>query len=371
MEPRKKKKKNRKYQAVTLKAVAEHVGLTPGTVSAVLNNSSASRSIPQPTKTRILAAARELNYRPNFFARSLRVKRTYTIGVILEEIGDAYGSIVIAGIERYLREQNFFFLTVAHRHDKNLLATYSAMLRERGVEGFITVDTILTERPDLPTVAVAGHRRIKHVTNIVIDHRRAASLALEHLVGLGHENIAFMKGSSLSADASDRWNAICEVAGRLGICIQPELIVQLEGDDPTPNLGYPFAKQLLARNRPFTALFAYNDISAIGSICAFQEAGIRVPEDVSVVGFDDIQNAAFINPTLTTVRQPLVKMGELAARTLLDRIEGREKYVPEITIQPEFVPRKSTAPPGKHRAIDGSKSSEGHADLLRQAPDWK
>jgi LacI family transcriptional regulator, galactose operon repressor len=209
------------------------------------------------------------------------------------------------------------------------------------------------------------------VTNIVLDHPRAASLALKHLSDLGHREIAFMKGSPLSSDSDDRWNAIREGAAKLGIRIRPELIVQLEGDDPTPNLGYPFAKQLLARNRTFTALFAYNDISAIGSICAFQEAGIRVPEDVSVVGFDDIQNAAFINPTLTTVRQPLIKMGELAARTLLDRIEGREKYVPEITIQPEFVVRKSTAPPDRRREIEGSKPSEGHADLLRLASDWK
>ena len=330
---------------VTLRSVAERVGLTASTVSAVLNNSSASHSVPEHTKNRILAAAHELNYRPNFFARSLRVKRTYTIGVIVAEIGDAYGSVVISGMERYLREQGFFFLTVAHRHDKTLLATYSTMLLERGVEGFITVDTLLTEQPPLPTVAVAGHRRIKSVTNIVLDHRRAASLALKHLIDLGHDKIAFMKGSPLSADSGDRWNAICDVAAELGIAMRPELIVQLEGDDPTPNLGYPFAKQLLARKQPFTALFAYNDISAIGSIHAFLEAGLRVPDDLSVVGFDDIQNSAYISPPLTTVRQPMKKMGETAARTLLDRIEGQTKYVTEIAIEPELVVRRSTARP--------------------------
>jgi len=328
----------------TLRSVAERVGLTASTVSAVLNNSSAARSVPERTKKRILEAARGLNYLPNFSARSLRASRTYTIGVILEEIGDAYGSLVMSGIERYLREQNFFFLTVAHRHDKKLLATYSTMLRERGVEGFITVDTFLTEEPPLPTVAVAGHRKIKGVTNLVLDHRRAAALALGHLVDLGHEKIAFMKGATVSVDSEDRWKAILEVAEDLGIGIRPELVVQLEGDDPTPNLGYPFARQLLARKQPFTALFAYNDISAIGSICAFEEAGLRVPDDVSVVGFDDIQSSAFIHPLLTTVRQPLQKMGEIAARTLLDRIEGRAKYSPEIAIEPEFVVRKSTAP---------------------------
>jgi LacI family transcriptional regulator len=323
--------------------VAERAGVTASTVSAVLNNSAAARSVPDRTKKKILAAARSLNYRPNFFARSLRVNRTHTVGIILEEIGDAYGSVIISGIERYLRQQNFFFFTVAHRHDEKLLATYSAMLRERGVEGFITVDTFLTEEPALPTVAMAGHRLIKGVTNIVLNHRRAARLALQHLKDLGHERIAFMKGSDLSLDSEDRWNAICEVASELEICMRPELIVELKGDDPTPNLGYPFAMQLLARKQPFTALFAYNDISAIGSIRAFQEHGLRVPEDVSVVGFDDIQSAAYINPPLTTVRQPLKEMGETAARTLLDRIEGRLDDIPEIAIEPELVVRCSTA----------------------------
>ena len=331
--------------AVTLRSVAELVGLTASTVSAVLNSSSASRSVPEHTKKRIRAAARALDYRPNFFARSLRAKRSYMIGVIVEEIGDAYSALVISGIERYLREQNVFFLTVAHRHDKKLLESYSAVLRERGVEGFITVDTILAEEPPLPTVAVAGHRKIKGVTNIVLDHRRAASLALTHLANLGHEKIAFMKGSELSADSDDRWNAICEIAAKLGIRMRQELVVQLIGVDPTPNLGYPFAKQLLARKQPFTALFAYNDISAIGSICAFQEAGLQVPDDISVVGFDDIQSAAYITPPLTTVRQPLLKVGEIAARSLLDRIEARTKYVSEIVIEPELIVRKSTAHP--------------------------
>jgi LacI family transcriptional regulator len=342
MKSREKNAGRRSKSAVTLKSVAERVGLTASTVSAVLNNSSAARSVPEQTKQRVLAAASELNYRPNFLARSLRANRTYTVGVILEEIGDAYGSIVMSGIERYLREHNFFFLTVAHRHEKKLLEAYSTMLRQRGVEGFITVDTFLSEEPPLPTVAVAGHRKFKGVTNIVLDHRRAAALALKHLVDLGHERIAFMKGSPLSSDSDARWNAISAVAKQLGITIRPELIVQLEGDDSTPNLGYPFAKQLLARNQRFTALFAYNDISAIGSICAFQEAGLRVPEDVSVVGFDDIQSAAYINPPLTTVRQPLQKMGGIAARTLLDLIEGRVMNLPEIAIEPELVVRRST-----------------------------
>ncbi len=337
------KKPASKPQVVTLKAVAQHLGLTPGTVSAVLNDSPSARSIPQETKNRIRAAAKELNYRPNFFARTLRNKRTYTIGVIAEEIGDSYSSPIISGIEQFLRRRDYFFLTVVHRHDPALLSRYSQLLSERGVEGIITVDTTVQEAPMLPTVAIAGHKKLKGVTNIVLDHEQAAVLALTHLRDLRHERIAFMKGNPVSSDAKDRWDAICCVASRLGVNIDPDLTVQIDADDPTPMLGYPFTKQLLAREKPFTAIFAYNDISAIGAIRALQEKGLRVPQDVSVLGFDDIPGAAFHTPSLTTVRQPLNRMGEVAAQSLLDRIEGRKEYPTEIPIEPELVVRESTA----------------------------
>jgi DNA-binding LacI/PurR family transcriptional regulator len=337
------KKPSQKPAVITLKAVAQHIGLTPGTVSAVLNDSPSARSIPQETKNRIHAAAKELNYRPNFFARTLRNKRTYTIGVIAEEIGDSYSSAIISGIEQYLRKRDYFFLTVVHRHDPELLNRYSQLLSERGVEGIITVDTTVQDEPMLPTVAVAGHKKLKGVTNIILDHVRAAVLALNHLKNLSHERVAFMKGNPLSSDAKDRWDAICQVAAEIGMKVDPELTVQIDTDDPTPMLGYPFAKQLLARKRPFTALFAYNDISAIGAIRALQEQGLRVPHDVSVLGFDDIPGAAFQTPSLTTVQQPLNRMGEVAAQVLLERIQEKKEYPSEIAIEPALVVRESTA----------------------------
>src|SRR3984885_11988538 len=341
----KKTKAGQKPQVITLKAVAQHLGLTPGTVSTVLNDAPSARVIPQETKDRIHPAAKKLNYRPNFFARTLRNKRTYTIGVICAEIGDTYGSAIISGIEGYLAQKDYFFLTVAHRHNSERLNRYSRLLLERGVEGLISVDTTIQETPDLPTVAIAGHKRVKGVTNIVLDHHRAAFLALNHLKNLSHERIAILRGNPLSSDADDRFIAICEVAEQLGMHIDPELTVQIDIDDPTPQLGYPFAKQLLERKLPFTALFAYNDISALGAMRAFQEAGLRVPQDISVIGFDDIQGAAFSNPGLTTVRQPLADMGRLAAQTLLSRIEGATDCPAEIPIEPELVLRQSTAPP--------------------------
>jgi LacI family transcriptional regulator len=333
---------DRTESKVTLQTLAKHLNLAAGTISAALNDSPAARAIPEHTKQRILEAARELNYRPNYFARSLRLQRTYTIGVIAEQIGDPYGAMVISGIEEHLRETEYFFLTVIHRHDRRVLQNYSQMLVTRGVEGFITLDTSITERPSRPTVAVAGHAAVPGVTNLILDQKLAARLMLTHLLELGHREIAFMKGQRDSSDSATRWAAICAASKELAVRIRPELVVQIEQDLTTPQLGYPYAKELLARKRRFTALFAYNDLSAIGAIWAFREAGLCVPQDISVVGFDDVPLAVFSDPQLTTIRQPLQRMGQIAAKTLIDQIERKAEFQPEIVIEPELVVRAST-----------------------------
>lgn len=337
------KKSGSNGTVVTLKAVASHVGLSAGTVSAVLNDAPSAKHIPQETRQRIIAAAQKLDYRPNFFARSLRKKRTFTIGVIAQEVGDSYGSSVIAGIERGARRKDYFFLTGIHRHDRELFERYSQLLLQRGAEGIISVDFNLAHSLPVPAIAIPGHTDNEGVTNIVLDHRHAAELALRHLKDLGHRRIAFLRGHAPSTDAQYRWNAVNEVAAELGIEIDADLVVQIDIKDSTPNLGYPYGKELLARKRPFTALFAYNDISAIGAIRAFQEAGYKVPADISVVGFDDIPAAAFHSPSLTTIRQPLGKMGELAVQLLIARIEESKELPRELAVQPEIVVRESTA----------------------------
>jgi DNA-binding LacI/PurR family transcriptional regulator len=279
---------------------------------------------------------------------TLRANRSSTIGVMASEVADAYGSLIISGIDRHLGANGFFYLTVAHRHDEELVESYSRLLLERGVEGLITVDTSIVREPPLPTVAVAGHRHFAGVTNVVLDHKAAAFSALRHLLENGHRDFAFMKGPVISSDTEDRWRSIVEASRELGIRIHPDLVVEL--NDPqgcaarAPEYAYPFAKELLSRNREFTALFAFNDNSAIAAISVLQDAGLRVPEDVSVIGFDDIQLASYLNPTLTTIRQPLQKMGEIAARTLLDRIENRSEYVAEIAVAPVLIVRQSTGP---------------------------
>jgi LacI family transcriptional regulator len=309
----------------------------------VLNNSPSAAHIPEHTRERILTAARELKYQPNFLARSLRKQRTYTLGIIANDLGDvAYSPMVIAGIEKVARQRNYFFLTGVHNHQAELLERYSSMLIQRGVEGLITVDLNLEFSTQLPTVAVSGHGNQPGVTNVVLDHHRAVTLALQHLSSLGHKDIAFMRGHAGSADSATRWQAVLDAACGVGVAVRPELTVQLEAEEFSPEIGYVFAMKLLERRKPFTALFAYNDLSAIGAIRAFQERGMVVPHDVSVVGFDDIPGAAYHFPSLTTVRQPLGRMGEIAAETVIERIEGKEDYPAEIAVEGELIIREST-----------------------------
>jgi DNA-binding LacI/PurR family transcriptional regulator len=327
----------------TIADLANHLGLTKGTISAVLNNSPYARSIPQRTKDRILAASQELNYRPNELARYLRQKRSFSIGIIVEEIGDPYSSVIISGIESVLSLRKYIFLTVVHRHNPDLLRQYLEVLRVRGAEGLISIDTAVTAPLALPLVSVPGYSTLPEVHNIVLDHRKAATMALEHLVELGHRRIAVFRGQKFSADSAARYKSIREVAQELGVPIDKKLVVELAGDHASPQPGYEAIQKLQANGAKYSAVFAYNDMSAIGAIQALKGLGLKVPEDISVVGFDDVREASFYSPALTTVRQPLRKMGELAAQILLDRIEEKEECPSNVKVVPEFVVRQSTA----------------------------
>ena len=142
-------------------------------------------------------------------------------------------------------------------------------------------------------------------------------MGVGHFYELGHRKIAVIKGQDFSSDTEIRWRTISEAAAKRSIPIDPQLCAQLEGDSPSPEIGYLAMKKILAKGKKFTALFAFNDVSAIGAIRALEESGLRVPQDVSVLGFDDIYAAEFHNPALSTIRQPLFEMGRLAAQTVL------------------------------------------------------
>ena len=328
---------------VSLKQLAAHLGLNPATVSVVLNDVP-GRSIPQVTRDRIKAAAKQMNYEPSLLARSFRNQRTLTIGILVPELGDGYHTEVMSGIGDQLINAGYFYFTAHHRHRKNLVEDYTRMLVGRGAQGIIAIDTAIEHPISVPVVAVAGHRQIRGVTNVVLDHVRAAELALTHLYSLGHRQIAFMHGQMFSSDSDVRWRGLVEVAARLGLEIKPELVISLDRDLSSPELGYPVVEQLKATRQPFTALVAFNDISAIGAIRALQDIDLRVPADVSVIGFDDIKAAAFAMPRLTTIHQPLAEIGRIATQSLLNRIHGTAIARDEIVVEPKLVVRESTGP---------------------------
>jgi LacI family transcriptional regulator len=336
-------------QPISLRTLGEYLNLSPATISLVLNNAPGVRSIPQETRDRVIQAAAKFDYRPSFYARSLRKRQSFSVGVLVPELSDSYATQVLAGVEEFLIEEGYFYLTASHRRKPDLIEEYPRLLMERSVEGFIVIDTILEKSLSLPVVVVAGHRKIEGVTNVVLDQKRAAELALRHLYQLGHRKIAFMRGGSHSSDADDRWSCLMAVARDLKIPVLPELSVQLELRVSTPELGFVPTNELITRGGEFTALVCYNDIAAIGAIRALMNHGRRVPESVSVVGFDDIQGAAFHNPSLTTIRQPLHEMGAVAARILLQRIRGQASFPDVVPIHPELVIRESTCPPRRGR----------------------
>ena len=331
------------HHTTSLKQLAEHLGLNPATVSVVLNDVP-GRSIPQATRDRIKAAAKELNYQPNLLARSLRSRRTLTIGILVPELGDGYHTQVMSGIGDQLIKAGYFYFTAHHRHKRNLVEEYTRMLIGRGAQGIIAIDTLLEHPIGIPVVAVAGHKHIEGVTNVLLDHPRAAELALSHLHSLGHRKIAFMRGQPFSSDSDERWKCLVAAADRMGIEINPELVVSLERDLTSPELGYPVVQQLMAAKEPFTAIVAFNDISAIGAIRALQDLNLRVPDDVSVIGFDDIKAAAYTLPRLTTINQPLEEIGRIATQSLLNKIHNTIPPQDEITVEPELIVRESTGP---------------------------
>ena len=330
----------------SLKVLSEHLGLSAAAISRVLNEAPAARSIPKATQDRIFAAARELNYRPNVLARSLRRGRSMTLGVLVPELSEGYAALVLSGLEHALMQAGYFYFLISHHHRSELIERSQMMLAERAVDGLVAIDTKLSRHLHIPVVTVSCPNEHEGITNIVLNQGRATELALGYLAGLGHRQIAYIKGQVFSSDTESRWEAICETAKRLHLPVDPKLVTQLDGDSPTHEPGYFAAQRLLACGKPFTALFAFNDISAIGAVRALREAGRRVPQDVSVVGFDDILSAAFQNPALTTVRQPLHTMGVLAGETLIRQIDdGSSQPSLLVKVDPELIVRESSGPP--------------------------
>ena len=328
----------------TLKMLADYLDLSPATVSIVLNDSPVAESIPTATKQRVHAAAKKFAYRPNLHARMLRSGLTNTVGVIVPELSEGYVTGVMLGVEQYLLQEGFLSFTVSHLGRTDLREEYQELLMRRRVDGLLLVNTEPSLNIALPVVGVSIHSAAPGVTNVMLDHNVAARMALQHLFELGHRKIAFMKGQRYSLDSEARWQAIAAIAQEIGIIVSPELCIFLEKNIWSPELGYPPVRDLLSRTRDFTAIFCFNDTSAIGAIRAIEDAGLKCPSDISVIGFDDIIVAEYFNPRLTTVRQPLHKMGWTAAQLLIQRIQSPDEPSPQdVWFEPELIVRESTS----------------------------
>jgi LacI family transcriptional regulator len=338
---------------VNLRMLAEHLSLSQTTVSLVLNNSPSAKSIPPETRKRVEEAAERLNYRPNYFARSLRQSRSMSVGVLAPDLSEGYFTRVMSGVVEELSAAHYFYFTACHDWKREMIEKYPRMLVERAVDGFLLLNTPADRiEVPVPVVAISAHSAAANVTNIVLDHHQAVQQALTHLYDLGHRRVAIMRGPRAIPDSEFRWESIQQVAREIGLKLDPALVIRIDSDGwsmktgyhpMAPEIGYKPMQSLLKKTQDFTAMFCFNDIAAIGAIRALKDAGLTVPGDVSVVGFDDIQSAAYSTPSLTTVRQPLMEMGKRGAQILLERIANREKEFPaEIVMTPELVIREST-----------------------------
>ncbi|HEY3834933.1 MAG TPA: LacI family DNA-binding transcriptional regulator, partial [Bryobacteraceae bacterium] len=296
-------------QPVTLKTLAAHLGLSRTTLSMILNDVPDATRFPEETRRRVVEFAKEIGYRPNYFARSLGKKRSYLMGVIAPDLGDGYEAALLGGFERRLLDTGYTSLVSNHFWFPGLLERHVKTLCDRGVEALLLIDSTPEEYPGVPAVMICTSRSPIWSTRVSIDNAFGIRQTLHHLAAIGHKTIAFIKGPQQGGDTLDRWNAVLATCQELGIRVDPRLTVQLERLDPTgtrhPEGGRIATQMLLQRGVPFTALVAYNDISALGAMSALREAGCRIPEDVSVMGFDDIEFARIAYPPLTTVRQPL------------------------------------------------------------------
>jgi len=343
---------------VTIRDVAKESGFSSTTVSIVLNNAPLARYIPATTKKRIERAAKKLGYRPNLFARSLRSKRSHTVGVMVFDIVDPYCTPILRGIENSLYQSNFLpILTDAH-NERSRFERYLEMLLDRRVEGLILLANWLfldinllgdLEKSSVPTAIISCELKTEAISSVIVDNEIGAHLALEHLYSLGHRKIALIRGPKALADSAPRWKGIRNFAKESGLQIDSRLVVDLpESRDPLSSFeaGYKLTEDLLKQKRPFTAILAFDDLTAFGTIRALTKAGIRVPEQCSVVGFDDVATCAIYTPPLTTVRQPMESMGATAVSIVVDGInaalEKRETSATHRKVAPELVVREST-----------------------------
>jgi len=347
-----------KVAMVTIRDVAKESGFSSTTVSIVLNNAPLARYIPAVTKKRIERAAQKLGYRPNQFARSLRSKRSHTVGVMVFDMTDPYCTLVLRGIENTLYQSSYLPILTDVHNERSRFERYLEMLLDRRIEALIVLANWLfldinllgdLEKSSIPTAIIGVELKTESISSVIVDNEIGGQMAIEHLHSIGHRKIAFIRGPKTLADSAPRWKGIRNLAKTAGLELDSRLIVDLpESREPISSFeaGYKLTEDLIKQKRPFTAILAFDDMTAFGAIRALNKAGLRVPEQCSVVGFDDVAASALYTPPLTTIRQPMQTMGSTAVGIVVDGInavlEKRNSTALHRKVAPELVVREST-----------------------------
>lgn len=338
-----KAKKSRKRP--TQADVANLAGVSQTTVSQVLND--ADIAIPEETRKRILKAMNELGYIPNRMARSLRSGETRTIGMIVPDSANPFFAEVARGVEDASFKQGYSVILCNSdgNLDKELL--YSDVLTEMQIDGILFIAAGLSEEHiqtlqerRIPLVVVDREIPDVAVDSVLADNTKGGWLATRHLIELGHRRIGCIQGPSDLSPSADRIIGYRRALEEAGISVDEEIMVrgdfQYEG-------GHQAARRLLTSEKPPTAVFACNDLMAIGTISAAVEMGYQIPDDLSVVGYDDLPLARFANPPLTTVVQPKHEIGTIAATMLLERVRDMDAPSHRRVLDTSICVRRSTA----------------------------
>jgi LacI family transcriptional regulator len=336
-----------RHVAVTLKALARLAGVHPSTVARVLNGDPRQR-VSDEVRERIVTLAREYGYQPNRLARALRLKRSHVIGTLIPDIANPFFAVLFRGIEDALAQQDFSVI-LANTDDEPAREQRGLdMLRGRQVDGLILA-TARRHDPAIQALAAEGfpfvlvnrHTELPPANAVVPDDYHGAMAAVEHLASLGHRRIAHIAGPDEISTGHKRRLGYAAALQQHGLAVDPALVVTGSYREAG---GYEAMRRLLALPEPPSAVFAVNDLAAAGALRALHEAGLHVPRDVSLVGFNDLPMVAQTAPRLTTLHVPLHAMGVAAAERLLATLAGQESE-PEVVAMPvELVRRESTGP---------------------------
>jgi DNA-binding LacI/PurR family transcriptional regulator len=330
---------------ISIKDIARVAKVSHSTVSRALHNSSL---VNQQTGERIRQIAREKGYRPSAVARSLVTKRTKTIGVVVTRIADPFIAEVVNGIEEVANDHGYsVFLANSNANpDREVKVVHS--FHERRVDGIlVTASRVgalympLLAEMKVPTVLINNQHPGDFVHSVTIDNPAASRQATEHLISLGHKRIAYIGDQFGFQSDTERFAGYRSALEVADIPFLPDLTVH--GDGKAEG-GMRAMERLLTLPEPPTAVFCYNDMSALGALRAIHAHGLRVPDDISVVGFDDLFIALYSNPSLTTISQPMRQMGTMAMEILLKLFSGSNSKT-NIKVQGQLIVRESTAPP--------------------------